>query len=136
MRKVLFLDVDGVLNHGFPTALRPELIDRYLNWKAKHPEVEVVLASSWRIRDTWKEELRSHSINWDSETEILSQPRGTEIDQWLIKQPLRPGILYAILDDNDDFHYWQRDKHLVRTDETKGLQDHHLRQLDLILKLE
>ena len=51
MNSILFLDFDGVLHPGNRgTFERAPMLEM---WLLKHPEVDVVISSSWRIENTW-----------------------------------------------------------------------------------
>ena len=129
-RKVLFLDVDDVLNR-YPEQrgqLDPELRDRYLNWIKDKP-IDVILCSDWRRNPGAKDTLRAEGITWVGQTIVSVEMRGTQVERYVLENNIKE---YAILDDGSDFHYWQKPRHVQPMD---GLQDHHLEQLDKILKL-
>jgi len=143
--KVLFLDVDGVLNHdktverishdhfaslfGVDGVLR----DRFLKWR-EGKSLVVILSSAWRYYPEMKAELEKAGIKWDTETPRTRNPqnRGDEVAKTL--EILRPlGVThYAILDDNDWFNTDQK-AHFVKTDPKVGLTDEDLSRLDKIL---
>ena len=115
MKKVLFLDIDGVVNcqntkqrhRGFIG------IDPYMAFLVARiveaTQCDVVLSSSWRNSpDDSKEEVRKQVVNFvdvtvDSwyvrETQHHST-RGEEIQEWLDRHP--EVEKYAILDDDSD----------------------------------
>jgi len=120
--KVLFLDIDGVLNNSntfrgktqngiiIPPSEDPlELsclneLDRILDTV---PETKIVVSSSWRIirkLDQLKEIFQKADFkNFEKiidATPILSMRRGYEIQRWLDKNPLVEH--YAIVDDDND----------------------------------
>lgn len=139
--KVLFLDVDGVLNNlntdeklgeelgvfqGFD-GIDSKLLSRFLNW-IKDKDVKIVLSSSWRGHNGLCAHLNSKGIHWISTTP-KGTIRGQEIEEWLKSNPGFTHI--AILDDIDDMHPLQ--KYLVHTEPLKGLQDVHIQKLDKLL---
>lgn len=145
--KVIFLDVDGVLNcnttkerirepgykglHGVDATLR----DRFLKWWSDK-DVYLVLSSMWRYHVVMIGELLANGLQFIDQTDQSAAvwsphvTRGYEIQQWLDAHP--EVTHYAILDDNDWFKGEQR-KHFVKTDPAVGLQDSDLAKLDKIL---
>lgn len=141
--KVIFLDVDGVLNstkhamrvggygrfakaNTFAKAkLSPDALDN-LRTILQKTDASIVISSTWRLNRTiddlkWLFEV--HEI--DPERVIDSLPedvgnesRGALIATWLEKHP--EVTQYVILDDDDDMLDSQA-KHFVQTDITFGL---------------
>lgn len=141
--KVLFLDVDGVLNRDGTkehvieglnrfVGLDKELVGRFLLWRNKHKDVDVVLSSTWRKYEGFRRALREHGIEWISETpDFVLQNRGKEILHW-VAQNLNMKDEYAALDDQHIVglgHRW------VQTSEKHGLQNKHLRRVSQILRV-
>lgn len=140
--KVLFLDVDGVLNcdstkercNGFVGVDR-RLSAKLVKWLERNDGVEIVLSSTWRHVTAFAPDAHSHlraaGITWVAQTG-RGPSRGDEIDQFLKDRKDLGITAFAILDDvsvldkHKDFH--------VQTDPRHGLQDHHLDQLDAIFK--
>ncbi len=150
--KVIFLDIDGVLNSvqyaiargpiderlGF--SYRTELeIDKealfHLERAIFETSAYVVISSSWRIlyqpqqigvmfaaRGTFNAEM------WDEiiigcTPRVPSGHRGTEVQAWLDKHP---GVdKYVIVDDDSDFHNYQKPR-FIHTDNDIGLTDDHV----------
>ncbi|MDR6389209.1 HAD domain-containing protein [Paraburkholderia phenoliruptrix] len=135
--KVLFLDIDGVLNsrrtvtatgtfpHGFEDKQKP-----HFDWVAvgmirKLCEVtgaSIVLSSSWRIIHSVDDcanglDLpifdRTPSLNWSGRV------RGDEIAEWLKVHP--EVARYAIVDDDSDMLEAQK-PYFVQTDFQEGLR--------------
>ena len=152
--RVIFLDIDGVLNckgsfeavHAIP-ALREEIsnyiIDPALVLNLKRivdcTGAAVVLSSSWRHNCPAEGHrlvafavLWSHGITVHSITPSLDfGPRGDEIAAWLQRHPETER--YVILDDADDMREEQM-PYLVRTSWVDGLQDSHVyRATELLL---
>ena len=103
--KVLFLDIDGVLNNtrteksfGDLMAIDPAmaaLVQRIV----RNTGCEIVLSSSWRLFQNGRDEIERKICKFADITPILHAPRGYEIKVWLT---LHPEIQhYAILDDAD-----------------------------------
>lgn len=115
MRKILFLDVDGVLNNLQVLSTKEELgRDHLLLLKSivNVTNCEVVLSSSWRILEEWKNTLKhaftEHNIPfWISETPQLKGenfcivPRKNEILLWLTEN-VTENTKVVILDDESD----------------------------------
>lgn len=115
MRKILFLDVDGVLNDLHVLSTREELgKDHLLNLKmlVAATKCDIVLSSSWRILDEWKTTLivafEEHNIPlWIDQTPRITSndfsivPRREEIIMWL-EQNVNEDVLVVVLDDEDD----------------------------------
>lgn len=104
--KVLFLDVDGVLNTfksgGIYTLTRTKL--RLLQQIVEETGCEIVLSSTWR-KDTeafkiLNKKLAYRGLKISGVTPVLYEPRGLEIASWLNDNP---GVTkYAIVDDSSD----------------------------------
>lgn len=140
MTKIIFLDIDGVLNRlgtdrrtrvrfrGF-IGMDPELVERF-NKLVETTGASVVLSSTWRMSDTWREDMRQNGITCDfiDRTPYLRNgdgihlERGEEIDmwicQWLTEDLTRELDAYAIIDDDADMMPSQP---LFKTDYAEGL---------------
>jgi len=146
--KVLFLDVDGVLNKlntvegikvtrtnadGTETetiynGLDQKIVDKYMNWLKDKDDLDVVLSSDWRKYPAFQNILNDHGIFWEGTTEVIGR-RGLEIHEYLARHTWYKHI--AIIDDNQ--HMNPVAKYFVQTSEFHGLQDKHLRKLDYLL---
>lgn len=121
MKKVIFLDIDGVLNvycesydkYGctFHTHLEDNLHDLI-----EATGAEIVISSTWRysglrvMQDMWRD--RGLAGNIIDITPILDDgTRGDEIDCWLRENQVDN---YVIIDDDDDMLPEQMD-HFVKT---------------------
>lgn len=104
--KVIFLDVDGVLNSNGERGVRrgtngldPVLVRRYLNLAAA-TNAFTVISSTWRLSADTREMLEAagiHSIGSTPDFRSYSE-RAEEIEEWL---RLHPKVTaYAILDDD------------------------------------
>lgn len=110
--RILFLDVDGVLNRAafqpedtFELAgwIEPELAAR-LDAAVREVEAEIVMSSDWRI-DRPLEELRAQlahagiGVGLRGMTPVLAgQPRWREIEAWMVEHHAHPEDI-VIVDD-------------------------------------
>lgn len=128
--KILFLDVDGVLNSDRSMTLlaisKPAV--RRLKYIVGETGCHIVVSSTWRrIADARKKletvlgyhGLKIHSYTTSEYWEI-GQIRGDEIDEWLTRWP--EITKYVIVDDNTDFHPHQM-PFFVQTNGHVGLTD-------------
>lgn len=131
MSKVLFLDVDGVLNgdrdysvdHRFP--LNPGSMS-LLRGILDETGCKVVISSTWRkLPDAVAVLLSTPYLTVDDlylsdfSTPVLhNQPRGREIEQWLLMHPDVDS--YVIVDDSGDMLPYQRNR-FVQTKGTIGM---------------
>ena len=147
--KVLFLDIDGVLNCMYPTpsddhewidleewryGFNPELVAK-LRFVIANTNCKIVVSSSWRHHTNYAP--YQHDRNWrDVLSEKLRRPReevfagetghdekgrrGVEILQWLSEHPKVDS--YCVVDDEivDIEPYVDKDK-IVKTDMKCGL---------------
>jgi hypothetical protein len=108
VRRILFLDVDGVLNSRDDCGL-DGLGDSHLHQLKRivdEVECQIVLTSSWRLADDLTEKLRlafeRHSIlPWIDSTPDLSGDLAEEIQAWI--ESHRPCVGVVIDDDCDGF---------------------------------
>lgn len=142
MKRILFLDIDGVLNHdrtkiyttqGFH-GLEPRLVNLYLDWKKLHEDLYVVLSSTWRTDPFTRNYLVENGVKFDDVTPILGTGfRGHEIDAYFrTTDTVSTRDNYGILDDTQDFHGHQK-RFLVLTSPVHGLQQKNLVKLERIL---
>lgn len=160
--KVIFLDVDGVLNslsckekiEGYifvedeEIARLKELID--------HTGARAVLSSTWRygwyamehikkpdendLRDIYmfealRDKLQEHSIELLDYTEDFGR-RGDEISDWLKKWTGEPIESYVVLDDMASIEIQPHCKYLVQTSLSRGLEPKHIKKAINILNNE
>lgn len=136
--KVVFLDVDGVLNRSRPVNgvqafdlenwVMPHAVSN-VNRVTRATGAKVVVSSTWRIGKT-VEQLRDMFAFVGLEAEIvdktptsLSGYRGHEIDRWL---QLHPEVKeFVILDDGSDMD--PHASHLVQTGCYVGLTRRHVK---------
>lgn len=145
--KVLFLDIDGVLNCDSTkekinlfTGLDTRLLNKFLTWAKDKPDLAVVLSSTWRTKEDFWPYLRERGLSWIDITPDHSKhaigedrTRGAEVLSWLSKHP--EVTHYALLDDSQDFHAQQL-PYFVQTSPKHGLRDKNLTKLNKILGYE
>lgn len=142
-QNIIFLDVDGVLNcELFYEQIRETgatFIENHfceervslLNQLCKDINVRVVISSTWRmgrtideLRDIFRE--AGADFNILGATPILRESytvRGNEIKKWIddnVADIERLYHRYAIIDDDSDMLYWQRNN-FFQTDGYSGL---------------
>lgn len=113
--KIIFLDIDGVLNSeayalgrgkGGMLGIDPEAVkifDRIID----ETGAKVVLSSSWRYSEDLIEEVKSNVGELLGITpRSRSGFRGNEVYAWLLSND-KLDVKYAILDDDSDFHKTQ-----------------------------
>lgn len=143
--KVIFLDIDGVLNSSgtfiyesglrrknrkdkFPYKLSEHMNDvlcsNFNEILKRYPHVKIVISSSWRnlrTMDFIKARLEYHGVD---SSRIIGKtpyypglPRGLEIEDWLKEYPFV--TKFVIIDDNSDMANLK--EHLVQTKTEDGL---------------
>jgi hypothetical protein len=146
--KILFLDIDGVLNHHDWWRRRGELPDGssefdrrlhdldpvavgYLNEIVAATKVKVVISSTWRQHSSLSDLrglLKKAGFIGDliDKTPRIPAPRGREIQLWL-DEALRDVESFVILDDDDDMEHLSY--RLVKTSMFHGLLPSHIDQV-------
>lgn len=138
--RVLFLDIDGVLNRrgtkercGHYVGVDRVLSDRLLKW-LNTTDVKIVLSSTWRtvrvqtfMPDAWQH-LNDAGIHWVDVTPDTHDysGRGVEINAWLTANPQCQA--FAILDDIPVFLPDQMPRCVI-TDPDVGVTDDNIAQL-------
>jgi len=147
--KIIFLDIDGVLNsrafflartagleeHQDEEAHTREMIDpaavALLNHLVEKSGAEIVISSSWRIAYSMSEIGHAlyangfrHRLAIIGKTTTSDGERGSQIQEWL--ESAGEPVTFAILDDSDDMGVHR--PRLVRTDWERGLEQHHVEQ--------
>lgn len=123
--KVLFLDIDGVVNNyatmqrfnGF-IGINPDLAAK-VQQIIKVTGCKVVLSSTWRRDAKSRSHVRKHVCDFIDVTKSIGIGwRGEEVKEWLSRHP---GVTnYAILDDDHDFY---DDQPLFSTSFKTGITD-------------
>ena len=150
--KVLFLDIDGVLNNKDITRYHKGRPGEYaygvftgedyfdprcvqnLNTIIKETGAKIVISSSWRLLFDM-ETLTDFFVSQKIEGEIIgytnrfSGERGHEIQEWLDRH--EEVEKFVILDDNTDMAHLT--DYLVKTTWESGLEEHHVKEAIRIL---
>lgn len=140
LNKVLFLDIDGVLNgYDIFKSKRPYPLSEFNEEKVnilnslfeEIPDLKLVLSSSWRFCDGIENIIKASGISKElySITPYSVRNRGDEIKQWLnANEP----CIYCIVDDVDDFYDDQKDS-IVFTNPNIGITEKDVEKIKLIL---
>lgn len=151
--KILFLDVDGVLNSLLFFRTRPrsdylsddrldlQAIER-LNRITDETGAKIVVSSTWRLPYVWNNQLAMLIVALQKtgiKGEIIGMTpdhqtqygRGGEIQDWMNNCGLQIDS-FVILDDDSDMDHLTN--HLVQTKFVDGLQDNHVEAAIKILK--
>lgn len=156
-KPIIFLDVDGVLNHRGvflprigPDPLCPEAVRRFIAL-VKATSAKVVLSSTWRlggrqtkhyrklrtagVLDTIHKDWRTVDLPCHVESGLIisgaeGARRGREIAEWLNRHPEIKD--FVILDDDSDMLPEQMDR-FVQTSFDTGLLDYHCQRAHAIL---
>lgn len=145
MKKILFLDIDGVLNNEawFKKCANEGIydpLDKELVQKLNKLDCEVVISSSWGCDNgqTWKR-LRLKGFNlkvigYTEHHEMGSDwiVRGNSIKKWLNDNCHDIDYQYAIVDDDGDMLLEQKE-HFAQTDSIVGITDKDVEKLNEIL---
>lgn len=125
--KVIFLDIDGVLNcptqRGFRRGhwgMQQELVDRYKRL-VQATGAKTVISSTWRLGEDTLDQIRGTGIAIHGITPDLREynARGHEIDEYLRTHPNVEQ--YAVID--DDAGIILPHQPFFQTDWRKGLSD-------------
>lgn len=143
--KILFLDIDGVLNSyrtvklfgGYPYDFTPAHKRRF-DWQAvqlisnlcRETQTHIVLSSTWRKHFTHAVVGRELGLPIVDATPILNTSRGVEINKWLVDHG--PFDKYAIVDDDSDMLPEQMPR-FVQTSMAWGLRQQEADQLRALL---
>jgi hypothetical protein len=147
--RIVFLDFDGVLNSTQFWQTRGYLSDEFgwgtpehedhqldkaaiqrLNKITEPSDVMVVVSSVWRLRRS-RPDLRMILMRNGftgrllCKTPVLNKPRGLEIREWLMATA-RKVSSFVILDDDDDFAEFGRDRLVKTSFHDGGLLDKHV----------
>jgi len=129
--KVIFLDVDGVLNSaqdGYSIRLKTDSHLKLLQYIVKETGAKIVLSSSWRIGFTPASKnllarFKEYGLElMDCTPELSGTCRGDEIRKWLDEFKTEYDVeRFAILDDEADMAEFT-ETNLIQTDTNAGLQ--------------
>ena len=141
MKRILFLDIDGVLAGEKWFVKRKkgnDFLDPNLVQKLNSLDCDVVISSSWGCDNgqTWKK-LRQKGFNLKviGYTEHFYNDwlvRGNEIKKWLEDNLKDEDYQYAILDDDSDMLLEQKE-HFVQVDSYEALTDEEVEKVREIL---
>ena len=123
--KVIFLDIDGVLNSAqdrFSYTIETDKHLQLLKQLVNKTNAKIVLSSSWRLVDSCLFQVikRLEDFNmklFDVIWKRMSGPRGEEIREWLSRHDVES---FVILDDEADMCEF-KETNLVQTDPMVGL---------------
>ena len=149
MNRVIFLDVDGVLNNGsWAMEMYDKGIRTYRDDILYEPALErlkrlvdatgamIVVSSSWRQNITsfrhLRDWLKMYGMKISDITPYVGGCRGDDITAWFNRNPGEWS--YAILDDEDDMG--EHMDHLVQTDFDVGFTDQDCEKAMIILSGE
>jgi hypothetical protein len=156
--KVIFLDIDGVLNHEdwfeksrkqmakaaneidvlgkmgkcifWTWHIDPEKVN-LIHKIQKETQAKIVLSSSWRHMKDIQRILEMRNIEFiDITPDFVDDLRGNEIQAWLNQHSKVEN--FVILDDDSDMLDTQKDN-FIQTDGLKGIQEEHVQQAIEIL---
>lgn len=140
MQRILFLDVDGVLNRNSTVERIPgsmflgldhRNLSLYNNWIAGKP-IDVVLSSTWRHDENTRHYLIASGVSWIGVTPYLHS-RGAEIHAYMTENDLWSRSKIAILDDLTDLAPVGR--YLVQTSPRCGVEHKHFKRIERLLDL-
>lgn len=142
--KVLFLDIDGVLNSlsssiafdGYPHDFSQKGMAKFdmvavglVRKLCEECDVSIVLSSTWRMYSPVSDAASALNLPIFDKTPVLNGIRGLEIKDWLDKHP--EVTHYAILDDDSDMLSEQKE-FFVKTSFKDGMSIKNYSQLKRI----
>lgn len=156
--KVIFLDIDGVLNcrftrekyRGYPFVMGRKI--EMIKHLVEETGARIVLSSSWRkgwydmqsgriktieteLYIALRNELQNYLLEiMDYTPVIANNKRGEEIEQWLREWDGEPIESFVILDDMNGQYLRPHANRLVRTSINEGLQTVHVELAKKILE--
>ena len=162
IRKILFLDIDGVIAVEASNYQLSEHKQKLLGEIIKQTNCEIVISSSWRKQTVLETQMYFEQKGFDYVHRIvgitirayhhlnnskihLSIPRGVEIKQWLDTnihsnngkdfKKLKSGkdFTYCILDDDDSDMLLEHKNNFIKTDTTMVLSINELNKVINIL---
>lgn len=138
--KVIFLDVDGVLNSMkdyWSGSLETESHSELLKSLMDQTGAKIVLSSSWRLNQWKKTQVEKKISELGGEmidtTHGGGWSRGSQIKEWLSQDGKKLNVQsFVILDDNSDMDEYT-ETHLVLVDGNIGLQERDIEKAMEIL---
>lgn len=144
MDRILFLDVDGVLNNpgcyhlatmdNGNNFILQTLLDRLAGVCKKH-DLKIVISSSWRLYDKYRLTLISRLKEVGLEVVSMTRdsggaPRHAEIQEWIdIYRPM----VFVIVDDMEFASNCDLDPFFVNVDGSRGLTDEDVTKIEEIV---
>lgn len=144
-RRILFLDIDGVLNSvrtyiafgSYPDRLTPEHVAALdpvalglIRRMCASAGVSIVLSSSWRVDHRWSDVGQALDLPIIDATPCLPFSRGEEIATWLSRN--QDVSAYAIVDDIPDMLDGQRSRFVKICGEEGYLWRDHVKVCELL----
>lgn len=136
--KIIFLDVDGVLNNAKyamaqvdAAAWDPACVER-VRRMVNDTGAKIVISSTWRWMHTLEWFVQQLQCDVIDATGSGCSSRGQEIQNWLDREHDDLIECFVILDDDPDMLESQR-PYVVQTHFEIGLTDEHVRQAIVIL---
>jgi len=145
--RVLFLDIDGVLNRkgfqpqetlGLRSWIEPELAVRLCD-VLRATNAQIVLASDWRLNreiQELRDELHAAGIDVSligTTPDLTGQPRWREVEAWMVEHNLARDAM-AIIDDKYDMG--PLSARFVRVSPLNGLDDQAARAIRALFEAE
>jgi hypothetical protein len=122
--KLLFLDVDGVLNDGYRGY--PFLVEhclRLLKHIIEETKAQIVLSSNWRLFNEYRGVLMPKLIEHGIiEKDVFSSTPDLDLDHL----PLRPREILQWIRDNTSICPWQKNRELPKVDQFVVIDDRNL----------
>ncbi len=138
--KIIFLDIDGVLNVNFPShdeygrSFHPHFVEN-LRYIIKKTQAKIVISSTWRfsglviMKEMWeKRQLPGEVIDITPHIDICK--RGEEIEYWLKNNEVDS---YVIVDDDNDMLESQQEN-FIKTSGNISHEDNVNNGMGLTLK--
>lgn len=138
MKKIIFLDVDGVLNiqHDgvyYTYQATGEFMEKHLvarlNYLIEKTGAEIVVSSSWRtMTDALKEDLKKAGFKHEDKILDITPDlhnqgfkRGDEILEWIdmYQNAKNETVHYIVLEDEEDLSYIP-EEYIIQTDQREG----------------
>ena len=154
MIKIIFLDIDGVMNNPQSGNDFSDIASDNLRYIIEKTDARIVISSSWKfygldwLKELWKEKHLAGEIiditpNNISDTQLVNANlddfyfvgKGNEIKQYLDEHKTKEELRYVIIDDTDDVLTEQL-PYFVRTNSWTGLSKSDAEKVVAILNGE
>ncbi len=112
--KIIFLDIDGVLNSsrsakaldGYPFSLKPSCMAKFdmvavglIRLLCKETGAKICISSTWRRSNLWSDIGNALDLPVVGATPVMNSARGNEIQKWMRSNFVQTAVI--IDDDND-----------------------------------